>query len=69
MDTIDSALYILKFMIITTLYLIFVTLTKLRSKKIRKNHKKEPMIFLGIHIDLYIIFIPIYVILFKVLFL
>lgn len=58
----DNSLYILKLMIVVIVYLSFVTLTKRRSEKLTKNNKKVPREFLGIHIDLYAIFIPIYII-------
>lgn len=64
----DNSLYILKLMIVVIVYLSFVTLTKRRSKKLTKDNKKVPREFLGIHIDLYTIFIPIYIILIMIVF-
>lgn len=64
----DNSLYILKLMIVVIVYLSFVTLTKRRSKKLTKDNKKVPRECLGIHIDLYTIFIPIYIILIMIVF-
>lgn len=58
---------IIIFMIIIV-YIGFVILTKERSISFSKENKKEPYKLFEIHIDLYIFFIPICIILLTILF-
>lgn len=64
----DKILYIYKLMIMFTIYLCFVKATSSRSEKMKEQQDKEPIKFLGIHIDLYVLLFPVYVILIMAIF-
>lgn len=55
-------------LMIIIIYIGFVILTKERSIGFSKENKKETYKLFGIHIDLYIFFIPICIILLTILF-